>query len=607
MSNNFKEVIKSIPASLIKNIEVITNPPSKYEAEGVGGIINIITVSNTLDGYHGSINSGFDSHGSFNGSTYLNAKINKFTLSGRYFGSENKQPSSYGNSTRQNFNSDQYALSNNERRSKSKGNSNGFSGEASYEIDTFNLVSMSFGGYMGNNQSYGASRSQTFDTENLLTRSFESLYSGKSSNKSISGSVDYQKTFLKPDKTFTVSYKIDANPNSSNSNSRVDSCINYTPYIQKTLSSNMGKEQAFQADYFDPLNKTHQYECGINAIIRNNSNDSKNFRNDTLRTDYSNDLSYDQYIFGAYADYIFKLEKFTAKSGLRLERTWNYGVSASDSVVKFTNRLFNVIPYITFSYKIKDGKILKASYTQRLQRPGASNLNPYVNRSNPLSIHYGNPNLVCVVSHAFELGYSSFTQKINLNTSLSGSLNNNSIESVSSMDSSGVTTSTYRNTGINHRFNWNTYFSYRLGTKFNFYSNTAVSYVKFVSNNGYNLSNEGFGFYGSLGLRQSLWKNGAFSANGGYSTPSIYLQGKSSGYYYTAFGLSQYLLNRKMYINFSVSEPFRERRESTSDTKGNGYISHSESFNYVQNFRFSISYNFGKMGYSVKKAKHGLT
>jgi hypothetical protein len=175
------------------------------------------------------------------------------------------------------------------------------------------------------------------------------------------------------------------------------------------------------------------------------------------------------------------------------------------------------------------------------------------------------------------------------------------------MDALGVTTTTYKNLGLNDRYNWNTYFSYNLGTKFSINSNAAVSYSKLAANNGYNLSNEGFGFYGSLGLRKSLWKDASFSANGGYSSPRIYLQGKSSGYNYTSMGLSQYLLKRKMSINLSVSEPFCEKKKYISNSEGEGYVSHSESFYYARNVRLSVSYNFGKMDISVKKARRGIS
>ncbi|MDR2040807.1 MAG: carboxypeptidase-like regulatory domain-containing protein, partial [Tannerella sp.] len=81
MSNNFKEVIKSMPANSIKDIEVITNPSSKYEAEGVGGIINIITAKNTNDGYTGSLGANANSRGGYGANAYVSANVNKFSFS----------------------------------------------------------------------------------------------------------------------------------------------------------------------------------------------------------------------------------------------------------------------------------------------------------------------------------------------------------------------------------------------------------------------------------------------------------------------------------------------------------------------------------------------
>jgi Outer membrane receptor proteins, mostly Fe transport len=607
MSKNFKDVIKSLPASSIKDIEVITNPSSKYEAEGVGGIINIITVKKTLNGYNGSVSAGFDNRGSMNGSVYLTTKINKFGFSARYYGNGYKQPGSYGFSSSTNYKSDQYYQSLYDYKGKSNGSSNGFSGEASYDIDSLNLISMSFWGHLGGNHSDNTSTASMTNTAGALTRYYENLSNGKSTYGSVSANIDYQKTYKKPDKSLTFSYKIDANPNTSNYTNRIDSCINYTPYSQKSVRDDLGQEHTFQIDYYDPLTKMHQMECGLKAIFRNNSNTSDQYRNDTLRVDQSNDLNYDQYIVGAYAGYVFKLKKFTAKSGLRLERTWNYGTSTSDSIVKFTNKLFNLVPYITLSYQLKPGKTIKLSYTQRLQRPGVWYLNPYVNNTNPLYITYGNPNLVSEISHSFEAGYSMFTSKFSLNTSLNASINNNSIERVSSMDSSGVTTTTFKNIGLAQNYNWNSYLSYRVGSKFNLYSNGTFSYARYEARSGQNLKNEGFGFRGSLGFNVSLWKDASFNGNGGYSSPYIYLQGKSSGYSYTSLGLSQYFLKRKLSLNISVSEPFREKRKYESNSKGDGYTSHSEGYYFTRTARIGISYNFGKMDVSVKKAKRGIS
>jgi len=596
VSNNFIEVIKSLPANFIKSIEVITNPPSKYDAEGIGGIINIITIKKTFSGYIGNVNSGFDSFGSLNWSATLTSKIDKFNFSGRYYGNENRQPSSYGYSTNDNSNSDVYTHTKNENKSNSNALSNGFFGEASYDIDTFNLISMSYSECTGNSRYNSNSTARTTDINDSLTRSFDNYNTGKSYYGTISANIGYQKTFMKPDKSFTVSYAAEIDPNNSDNTNTVVAHLNYTPYVQRSTSKNMSQEHTIQLDYYDPVSKMHQYECGIKMILQTNDNNSQQYRNDTLRTDFSNDLKYDQYILGAYADYILKLKKFTAKSGLRLERAWNYGVSTSDSVVKFTNRLLNLIPYITFSYQLKENKTFKFSYTQRIQRPGSYYLNPYVDNSNPLSIQYGNPNLVSEVSHSFEVGYSTYTGKANLTSSLSASINNNSIECFSSMNASGVTLTTYKNIGIDDRYSWNSHFFCCIGSKFNINTNTNISYAKYASNNGYNLSNKGFNFYGSMDLRKTLWKDASCSVNGGYYSPRIYLGGKSAGYTNSSLEFSQYLFKRKMSLNVSASEPFLRKRKYISDSKGDGYVSHSENYNSLRRIRFSLFYNFGKMG-----------
>ena len=197
MSSNFKEVLKSLPANTIKDIEVITNPSSKYDAEGVGGIINIITSKKTFNGYNGSVSSGVDARGSINWSAYLAAKINKLSFSARYYASQFKQPESAYSSTTEYFNNTDYHYSNSSGNNTYNGLSNGFSGEASYDIDSLNLISLSFWGYQGSYQNNGFSETQYMNTSNEITRLYTSSQS-KNRSGSLSGNIDYQKTYKKP-------------------------------------------------------------------------------------------------------------------------------------------------------------------------------------------------------------------------------------------------------------------------------------------------------------------------------------------------------------------------------------------------------------------------
>ena len=96
MSNNPKDVLKSLPANSVKSIEVITEPGAKYDADGIGGILNIITVSRTLEGYTVSLNAGVNNRG-YNASGYGTTKIGKFTVTGNYSFNHNESPASYNN------------------------------------------------------------------------------------------------------------------------------------------------------------------------------------------------------------------------------------------------------------------------------------------------------------------------------------------------------------------------------------------------------------------------------------------------------------------------------------------------------------------------------
>ena len=607
MSTNFKEVLKSLPANSIKDIEVITNPSSKYDAEGVGGIINIITNKKTLGGYNGSISSGVDSYGSLNFSAYLAAKIKKFSFSSRYYGNQFIQPESETKGRSEYFNNTDYHYSSTNGNSSYKGLSNGFSGEASYEIDTLNLISLSFWGYQGSYKNIGSSETQYMNMEDEITRRYVNNNNSVNSFGSLSGNIDYQKMYKKPEKSLTFSYKLDNNPRTVKNNIDVFGITNFPSYRQRSDNDAVGREQTFQADYYDPINKMHQLEGGIKFILRQNKSTSEIFRNDTVKLNNANNLDYDQYIMGAYFGYLFKWKKISTKAGVRLEQTWNDGSSITSGIsTDFTNKLFNLVPYVTLSVMPKPGQTIKLSYTQRLSRPGIWYLNPYVNNNDSMNISYGNPGLDAEVSHSFELGYTYFTPKFNFSATSSTSFVNNAIEQISKVESSGARVTTYENIGKDQNYGLNAYISYRPSSKLNISFNGGGNYIKLEANNGYAISNEGFSYRGSLGGRWTLWKDGSVNANLGVFSTGIMLQGQGSAYSYTSLGVSQYLLKRKLMLSLSASNPFSYRKKYIMESSDMTFNSHFEYSYHAQNIRFSLTYNFGKMETQVKKARRGI-
>lgn len=610
LSGNLKDVLKSIPANTIKDIEVITNPSSKYDAEGVGGIINIITTKNRMNGVFGSVGVNADQFGGFGGNLYLSSKIDKFSFSGRYYGNSYRRPSLESNSYKENYISEEYRYAETSNRNRYNGVSHGLSLEASYEIDTLNLLTLSMWGHLGNNKSIATSATEEFDIERELTRHYENHYKTHSDYGGLSGNIDYQRTFRKPDKSFTVSYKIDANPRNSNSENHIDGILNYASYRQKNENDAMGQEHTLQIDYYDPLTKVHQIEGGLKGILRRNTSESDIYRMEDnewiYQSDRINDLDYDQYILGLYGGYVMKLKKFSTKAGVRLESTWNDGTFKSKENTDFNNQLFNLVPYITLSYQLKPAQTLKLSYTQRLSRPGIWYLNPYVNDVDPFNISYGNPNLDSEISHAFNSSYSYFSQKYNVNANLSYNLLNNGIERVSWIDDQGVTTSTYRNIGHRKSLALSLYGSANFSKKFNLYANLYGSYSDINSGIEGGYKNSGVSGQCYLGARYIVWKDASVNLNGGLFSPSIMLQGKGGLFYYNSLGFSQQLLDRKLTLSCSVNDPFTKYKKSSQTLRDETFYSKYEYRNWGRSFRISVSYRFGKMNVQVKKARRGI-
>lgn len=610
---NFKDAIKAMPASSIKSIEVITNPPAKYDAEGIGGIINIITNKKTTEGYNGSINTGLNTLGGYNGGGYISAQVGKFALSTNiYTGKYIARKGSYFSES-ENFVSEDYRFSKTEGSSQSTSNSTNISLEASYEIDTLNLITLAGWGFKGTSNSNGTSIYNASNVENILTRKYSNTSKSIYGFGSGSGSVSYQRTFKKPDQNLTLSYSIDLSPMNTDITNSIDPVLNYIAYSQQSANNALGTEHTAQIDYYDPLTKKHSIETGAKYILRQNTSNTEIKRYDeatgTWVEDMSkvNDLDYDQHIGSLYGGYAFKHKSLTAKAGFRMEYTFNDGLSkSSDGDVSFNNTQFDVVPYVNFSYMLKKGSSVSAAYTQRLNRPGIWYLNPYVNDSNPMSISYGNPDLQTVRRNSINLGYRKSSQKWNLGLNLFGDFTKNNIERITRVNESGVSLSTYENIGKNSSLRLNVNYSYRYKEKFNLYLNGSVAYTT-ISSAELALKNSGFSYNGGLGGSVGLWKKANFNFNAYIYGGNVALQSKAPFYYSSSAGISQKLLKDKLTFSIYISEPFARKKIYSYDSEDTTYKMHSESIMYQRTASFSLFWRFGKFNATVKKARRSST
>lgn len=305
MSNNPTEVLKSMPANTIKHIEVITNPGPKYDAEGVGGILNIVTEGGGFEGYTVTLSGNVSNRGA-GGGVFGTVQKGKFTVSARYNYNYNDSPRSYSGGT-QRATDPHSEVANLDYEGSSKGDGSFQSGsmEASYEIDSLNLISASFGLWGGGNSSNGGSNYVgNSPLDNHLLYQYGIGSHSKSSWYSIDGGIDYQR--LSPTikgRMFTLSYKVNTRPQTSDSYSEYDIAYghdDWTDYLRRLQDqhndgSQNTTEHTFQADYTTPIGEMHTIESGVKYILRNNSSDNDRY----LRTSADN------------ADYVFDNEYST--------------------------------------------------------------------------------------------------------------------------------------------------------------------------------------------------------------------------------------------------------------------------------------------------------
>ena len=607
LARNFNQLIKTIPASSIKEIQVITNPPEFYG----GGIINIVRVKRLKSGYNGSLGSQASTLGAANGNGYMNAQLGKFTFSTNASGAYFPNPRLHGITDIENY----YSETNHYQHldfTNDQTYSNGtLSLEAGYEPDSLNLITLSGWANIQKMLSQYDIKETFRNTDQIKT--VEMLEPTERTNRynTFSAELAYQKTFRNNGGILTFSYSIDGNPNSTDNSIIVNPVLNYTNYHRHSFNTEHTIQQIGQIDYFSTLVKKHQIEAGGKYTLRSHVADSQDelwdFDRDEWYIDNSNvnDLDYKQHIIAAYASYGYKFSKLTLKAGTRLEYTLNRGLSKSASEdITFDNINFNIVPYFNAAWKIDPENSLALSYTRRLGRPSVSYLNPYIFEESPFSRMHGNPDLRTVISDALTLTYRTNGNKWDLTTRTYGSLCNNKIEYLSVVSTDGIKESTYENAvRYNHvdqllSLNWNP------TDKFSLQTSAQVGYDYYYAPT-LNQKNDGINWNVSLSGNIFLWKGGmayaSAEAGGGEITLQRTYHGADCFY---SFGLRQGFIQNRLITTLSAIMPFQNRyTEPMRDTNTETYCQHNEFSYNPRQFRFGLTWCFGKTSINFKHAK----
>ena len=613
MSKNFKTVIESMPAGSVKKIEVITNPSTKYEAEGVGGIINIITNRKVAGGYNGNVNLSGSNHYFLNGNAYFAAQAGKFSISASAYVQGMKSRLTHrGEGFREVFDDPTMHLMTSSTGMKYGGRYLGAYFNASYEIDTMNLITLEGGYHNGTNKGIADSKTEVFSIDNERVVAYDNTWESGYKYNSYWASANYQHRFNREEHTLTLSYEMDLSPDKEDQLYDVLNTFNYPTSARRNLGDNGSFNNTVQIDYFNPINKMHSIEAGSKYIYRRYTNESQTLLRDeatgefAIAPDYPrSDMNYTQNILALYAGYHVKGKKLSGRVGARMEQAWSDVVVRTEKEdIAYDPSLFNVIPYASANYRPNDANTLSLSYTQRLSRPNLWNMNPYRNES-PLSVSYGNPDLDATIAHSVALSWRRFSSSWNVSLGTTGSFSNNAVSRYTFVED-GVTHSTYGNIAKRQVYGLNGTIGYRSGVKFN---------VQLSGQGGYNvikaptlnLSNDGFTYNVSLYASAALWKDATIYCNGYAYRFGVDLENSYKQTYFSyGLGLRQQLFKKRLTLSFTASNPFTSKMKLTSVTETNSYRSENTSWQTPRQFSFSIGYRFGKTQVNVKSTNRSI-
>ncbi len=386
--------------------------------------------------------------------------------------------------------------------------------------------------------------------------------------------------------------------------------FNYSGSDYDQQNSSGSKEHTLQLDFIKPAKKLI-VEAGAKAIFRNNfSNfDSENFDQATGQylpdTSLTNQFSYHQNVYSIYNSYQLNVTNWVFKAGLRAENTDISG-SFATSTEGISQHYINLIPAISVQRNYRKTGSFTLGFTERIERPGIRQLNPFVDRSNPQFIVTGNPELRPVLNHIFELSYSKFA-KVSVNASLSYTFANNTVQSVTSLISDTVSKTTYLNVGKTQSAGINLSMNYPITDKLIFNTNAQFAHLwitgiynsQFYKNNGNQGNISAF-------VRYNFNSDFNASIGYGYYSGNVFLQGKSSDFVSASLVIIKDFLHKKATFSLTIYNPFKQYNISSNYTQTPDFEQSAVTQNYDRNFRLAFNYKFGKLKADIKNSHRSI-
>ena len=503
-ASEITQLLENSPANTIKKVEVITNPPAKYDAES-GAVLNIVMTRNLITGYRGNIFSNY-TQGVFPrynvgiNQFYKTKKVNvnlNYSFTQSKINRENNDRVNYlGN----NGGLNEKWQTNNNRNTRSKTHNVNLNFD--YFINDNSTLSFSSNALLVPFYDYRI-KGHTLVTDNTNT----SLFNFNANNHSeddkynLGFDLDFVHQFNNEGKlafnTHFTDYKYQRNQNVRSNYFFPDDTNNYS----SAFNTNNNQDTnifTFQVDYTLPINDSSEFAFGIKSSNIKTDSGIKQFDinqttgNSTLDVANTNAYNYEESILAAYSSYNKSWDQWSFNGGLRVEQTNVDGLSVSDNATN-TQDYFEVFPTLNLSYQVSDNSSIYTNYKRSISRPSYQLLNPFNFFLNDNTVVTGNPLLKPQLSNKFLLGTSLYDF---LTIEAFYKTNDNAVFETPIQDNT-TNIITYTPTNINN--------SNEYGLDIEFYKNITERWFLYIANS---LTNTDVKFYtNSTNFKRTKWYN----------------------------------------------------------------------------------------------------
>lgn len=609
------QVLQSMPANTIQSVEIITNPSSKYEADGQSGIINIILKKNIRTGFNGIANLSAGSYNNYNSGLNMNYRDSRVN----YFGSYSYNRGNYvGDGYTLNENLINNSITKNNSESSRKRDSHSVKVGLDYYLNDKNTLGIS-GGINKRDNNNNESIAYIYQNQPILNGTSIRNSDRAQDNFGFDLNLDYKKEFSRKGEELVGNVSFGKNNEEGIENFNQE-FSNENQGVDKRLNdrSQDGENANIQLDYTLPFSEDSRFEAGYKSTIRNTNEQQLSDSFDPVKNifvrdyDLTNAFKLEDVVHAFYSNYQNKITSSLGfQVGLRLEQAYlNTQYNSLDPDVAEKERLtdgkldyLRLYPSMFLTQQLKNDQQVQVSYTRRVRRPRGWQVNPFKDVSDPMNIRMGNANLLPEDIHSFEMSYAKFWPAVSLTSSVYHRRVNDGIENIrTSADAqTSAVISQWLNMGKREATGFELISKVTFNRNIDATGNFNFYYNKYFGNEEFGLAaRDGYNWDANLSTNIKITNALTAQVKGNYNAPRLQAQGQTNASFVMDAGLKMEVLNNKGSILFNVRDLFNQRvwsgyTETPQFTQQFEHRWMKRSFMLSFNYRFGVQNTTSKM------------